>query len=804
MKITLSFFPFLVFLFCYSVSLAANSYTGQGNRNPLVPGYFADPTIKKFGDTFYLYATTDGVKLASGEPTVWISKDFVNWYNYELDIDLPAGLTNCWAPDVQRAADGKFYYYMGNCQFGCNIYGYVSDNPVGPWAPVNDGKAVIPVGTGQKDLPALDAQFLVDDDGSVYSYFGTWCTSFGGVGWAKINSDDMHTIEESGLIPIAQVPKAFEASYPLKRDGKYFLMYSTGDCRLSSYSVSYSWANSPTGPFTPGANCPILVTNSDGTVDSPGHHSILENNGAYYMIYHRHDNPHSSGGMFRQVCADELTFADSVTIEPVGATHSGVGSLGENQVPYDNLALGATASASSCYQLVSKATKFSGGNVDFEYLPEFATDDNNGTLWKAVSSMLPQSLVVDLGKQVEVKRIMTQFEYATFFYQYKIEVSSDSVNWVLFSDKTDNRRSGSPMIDDNDMDARYIRLTVTGTEKSGLYAAVWNIKAYDSLFEVPSYQNSEVTNETGVVSTGSKLVDLSVNDLPYGTVVKDKPNTGILSGRFIKTGSPVVSWIDSVKAVYFNGSSKLRLSVKAPGSLAWNSSYTASVWAYNPEIGNGECLMVWNSRDNMLMGSYAALMYGTGTFGAVAHGDGYIDLPYKTVPSKGKWHHIAVTFDGMIENVYVDGKLNTQTPMSLFVQNSWINIGESGEPSENFTGYIANAQLFDQALTQDEVDSLMQATCPAKTEGPLSTGSLDNNVKYKVTYDSPDNTINIASFFKEGVMKIARLYNTGGQVVATSYFNGTLHSSIKMDNKGAYILVLNCGKSNYYQKMIIY
>ncbi|WP_148038926.1 hypothetical protein [Proteiniphilum sp. X52] len=62
------------------------------------------------------------------DPQVWISKDFVNWYNYEMEIDLPDGLTNCWAPDVLKGDDGKYYYFMGNCQFGCNVYGYMSDS----------------------------------------------------------------------------------------------------------------------------------------------------------------------------------------------------------------------------------------------------------------------------------------------------------------------------------------------------------------------------------------------------------------------------------------------------------------------------------------------------------------------------------------------------------------------------------------------------------------------------------------------------------------------------------------------------
>jgi len=304
--------------------VAQEKQNAIGNGNPLLPGYFADPTIRKFGDTYYIYSTTDGIKLASGEPTVWISKDFWNWYNYKLELQVPEGLTNCWAPDVFQAADGKYYYFMGNCQFGCNIYGYVSDSPMGPFSAINNGNAVIPAGTSRKDFPALDAQFLVDDDVSVYAYFGTWFTSFGGMGYVKIDPKDMHTILKTGFIPIAQIPKAFEAAYPIKCNGKYFLMYSAGDCRLSSYAVHYSVSESPEGPFVPGKNNPILATNSDGSVDGPGHHSILKEGDDYYIVYHRHDNPHTTNGEFRQVCINKLVFSDSVTIEKVVPTPTGL------------------------------------------------------------------------------------------------------------------------------------------------------------------------------------------------------------------------------------------------------------------------------------------------------------------------------------------------------------------------------------------------------------------------------------------------------------------------------------------------
>jgi len=706
-------------------------YSDPGNGNPVLPGYFADPTVKKFGDTYYIYATTDGIKLASGEPQVWISKDFVNWYNYEMDIDLPEGLTNCWAPDVVQGKNGLYYYFMGNCQFDCNIYGYVSSSPMGPWDPIHDGDPVISAGTGEKDLPALDAQFLQDDKGTLTAFFGTWCTSFGGMGWADIDTDDRCTIRREGFIPTDQIPQAFEAAYPLKKGHTYFLMYSSGDCRLSSYAVHYAWSDNPHGPYAYGRNNPVLSSGTDGTIDGPGHHSVLEEDGQYYIIYHRHDNPHSTGGEFRQVCADRLVFTDEHTIEKVTPTHTGIGYLGKNQVPFPNLAFRAKTSASSFYHLISGPTRYMEQGVDHEYLPQYATDDNNGTIWKASDRKLPQSLVVDLGSKKNIERIMTQFEYPTFYYQYKIEVSQDSVNWKLFSDKTNNRISGSPVIDDYHAAARYIRITIAGTEKPGMYAAIWNVKIYDHLFEIPPYRNKEVCDGPGVRSTGSLLLDFHVDDEKEGPVTGTVKNAGSLGGEFKGTGSPEIRITAGVRSVSLDGNSYFVLSREAPGSLGWNSAFTASAWVYNPEVSRAECILVWNTRDNMLQASYAALMYGDGPYGAVAHGDGAVDLPYRKVPSKEEWHHVVVTFDGMCESVYVDGKLNNQQPLMLFVKEGRILIGASGEKAENFTGSVASARLYDRSFSKDEVKLLMAETKPRTTDGFVRNAVTDFKQKRK-------------------------------------------------------------------------
>ena len=57
---------FLLLLWAYGADAESVSFDSPGAFNPIVPGYFADPSIKQFGDTFYLYATTDGNGGGSG------------------------------------------------------------------------------------------------------------------------------------------------------------------------------------------------------------------------------------------------------------------------------------------------------------------------------------------------------------------------------------------------------------------------------------------------------------------------------------------------------------------------------------------------------------------------------------------------------------------------------------------------------------------------------------------------------------------------------------------------------------------
>ena len=450
------------FLLLGAVSgFARKKHDAPGTGNPVIPGYFADPTIKKFGDTYYMYATTDGSGAGFGPAQVWTSKDFVNWTLMPMNWPDSHWI---WAPDVIRHTDGRYYYFY--CQ-PCIIHCGVSETPRGPWKNIlGESEAVLVPDRFVTNAITLDGQTFVDDDGSVYLYWGTWGIYKGfGCGAGKM-TPDLKGFTETRLIPNTEAVDFFEAPFVLKRNGIYYFMYSSGSCHDHTYRVQYATSDHPLGPYEY-KGC-ILETNEDGTVHGPGHHSILKEGDDYYIVYHRHDNPHSNRGFHRQLCMDKMEFAADGSIRKVIPTHKGVGALAPSVVKSENLALGAGVRASSCY--------------DDNFRAEYAVDDNNGTLWRP-RGMGQEWLEIDLGSSREIQTVWTQFEYGTQFYQYLIVTSVDGKHWSVFADKRNNHLAGSPMVDFGKAEARYVRLTFTGGQKNGFGGAVWNVKVFGGIEE---------------------------------------------------------------------------------------------------------------------------------------------------------------------------------------------------------------------------------------------------------------------------------------------------------------------------------
>ena len=664
------------FLLLGAVSgFARKKHDAPGTGNPVIPGYFADPTIKKFGDTYYMYATTDGSGAGFGPAQVWTSKDFVNWTLMPMNWPDSHWI---WAPDVIRHTDGRYYYFY--CQ-PCIIHCGVSETPRGPWKNIlGESEAVLVPDRFVTNAITLDGQTFVDDDGSVYLYWGTWGIYKGfGCGAGKM-TPDLKGFTETRLIPNTEAVDFFEAPFVLKRNGIYYFMYSSGSCHDHTYRVQYATSDHPLGPYEY-KGC-ILETNEDGTVHGPGHHSILKEGDDYYIVYHRHDNPHSNRGFHRQLCMDKMEFAADGSIRKVIPTHKGVGALAPSVVKSENLALGAGVRASSCY--------------DDNFRAEYAVDDNNGTLWRP-RGMGQEWLEIDLGSSREIQTVWTQFEYGTQFYQYLIETSVDGKHWSVFADKRNNHLAGSPMVDFGKAEARYVRLTFTGGQKNGFGGAVWNVKVFGGIEEALPQQWLGLTaadcRKRGLV------VSITADDFAVGDTVPYLTNRGV-KGYFEALKAPVVvKETEGKKAFHFDGSQLFRSSFSLPATLQDNAPYTLEAWVLNDSIAENECVADFTTSHDEL----EKIMLVNGTeprCGVINHYGWYEDAGYKGMKElTGRWQHIYICFDGRMEQVYINGEQVSGKDIQLLVKPSqFVTLGRNAEGEWPFTGYLHSLKLWDEYI----------------------------------------------------------------------------------------------------------
>jgi len=207
------------------------------------------------------------------------------------------------------------------------------------------------------------------------------------------------------------------------------------------------------------------------------------------------------------------------------------------------------------------------------------TDDNNATFWKAATNRFPQQLTIDLGELKNIKRVSTQFEFASYYYQYKLEYSDNGKKWAMYVDKSQNRTSGSPMFDDKEVSARYLKLTILGAEKTGILAAIWNIKVYDSLFNIPLNLHNKPSAEGPAIASSKKLlIDLNPDKIPTSSPLVTLPNRGSIGGIFTKSGEVGIEKDQEtgIKAIAFSKGALTLEKVPVPRSLAWNGAYTVA------------------------------------------------------------------------------------------------------------------------------------------------------------------------------------------------------------------------------------
>ena len=273
----------------------------QGYKNPVIPGFYPDPSICRVGSDYYL--VNSSFEYFPGVP-VWHSKDMVHWQQIGniLNRESQLPLKNCkpsngiYAPTI-RYNKGTFYMVVtlvnGDKHYG-NFY-VTAQNPAGPWSD--------PIGVDQN---GIDPSLFFDDDGKVYF-----------ISNRGHNSNDPRAIYQSQidvktgkrLTEIKELWKGsggsyVEAPHMYKKDGFYYLQTAEGGTSYG-HSVAISRSKSIWGPYQSCPNNPILTNRmAYSNIQGTGHADMVQATDGSWWLVHLGFRPAVDGVHFigRETC----------------------------------------------------------------------------------------------------------------------------------------------------------------------------------------------------------------------------------------------------------------------------------------------------------------------------------------------------------------------------------------------------------------------------------------------------------------------------------------------------------------------
>ena len=264
------------FILVFSIIFLMSQASGQGYTNPVIPGFYPDPSICKAGDDFYLVSSS--FEYFPGVP-VFHSKDLVNWEQIGHCLTRPSqlNLEKCrvsggiYAPTI-RYHEGTFFMITTNVSDKGNFIVHTKD-PAGEWSE--------PVWLKQGGIdPSLyfegDKCYLTSNPGNT-------------IYLSEINPITGEQLSESKAIWGGTGGRYPEAPHIYKKDGWYYLLISEGGTEYG-HKVTIARSKNIDGPYDSNPANPILTHIDKHTQSSPiqgtGHADIIQaNDGSWWMVF---------------------------------------------------------------------------------------------------------------------------------------------------------------------------------------------------------------------------------------------------------------------------------------------------------------------------------------------------------------------------------------------------------------------------------------------------------------------------------------------------------------------------------------
>ncbi|HEY8933219.1 MAG TPA: family 43 glycosylhydrolase [Rariglobus sp.] len=303
----------------FPLLLSASALAAPTPPTPILDGFTADPSIRVFGDTYYVYPTSDKPNWLTTDFSVWSSKNLVDWKKERMVLDVAHDLKwaniRAWAPDCIERAGTYYFYFCADHKVGVAT----AKTPVGPFVDALGKPLLNRKADPRMTTNTIDPYPFIDDDGQAYIYWGN--------GAERANAyrlkPDMITLEGDIIdIPIKGRSSGVVADFRegvviFKRKGLYYFMWSVDDARSDNYRVAYGTATSPLGPVHMPAEGAVVLS-KNGVVKGTGHHSVVNVPGTdrWYVVYHRHAIPDGNGYQ-RETCLARMEFNPDGSIKPI-------------------------------------------------------------------------------------------------------------------------------------------------------------------------------------------------------------------------------------------------------------------------------------------------------------------------------------------------------------------------------------------------------------------------------------------------------------------------------------------------------
>lgn len=254
------------------MSTVSPTHTRNGSVQPIIPGFFSDPTVCRVGDDYYL--ANSSFEYFPGAP-IFHSRDLVNWTQIgniltrrEQFRSGTTGPSTGIYGNTLRHHDGRFWFITTNVSdFESGQLIVHADDPAGPWSdPVWVPEAI-----------GIDPDLCWDGDTAYLTWHELDFTVGGkGIRQAPIDLETGRLLEPhypvwqgSGL-PAAEGPHLYEI-------GEYWYLVLAEGGTERGHCVTVARAQSPRGPFE-GCQANPIFTHRSSThpVQNVGHADLVQ------------------------------------------------------------------------------------------------------------------------------------------------------------------------------------------------------------------------------------------------------------------------------------------------------------------------------------------------------------------------------------------------------------------------------------------------------------------------------------------------------------------------------------------------